>query len=296
MSRLSKALLVALALHGLLLLTHARSVARKSALVPRAPEELVVFEEAPQHESAPTAAAGQPEGTSHRASASSSVARARGGSPAPEGQAEAAVSDADAPSGTVAAAAASAGAPQASAAKAERKIDFGIDDGFFMRPPSEQLPRVGKPVYLQQLQAALSADDVRRGLARGNALLSSLNAAVRDVGPVRGEALLSVTIGADGGFTSAELLRGTPSEWASVLDSFKALAARKRLRVPPGANGLRVTFSIQAKVQRPSGKGVDASGADIPPNGILRRTFDLADLGAGTQRLVYAHVVSEEVL
>lgn len=115
-------------------------------------------------------------------------------------------------------------------------------------------------------------------------------------GPVRGDALLSVTIGADGGLTSAELLRGTASEWSSVMDSFRALAAGKRLRVPPGARGLRVTFSIQAKVQRPSGKGVDASGIDIAPNGSLRRTFDVADLGAGTQRLVYARVVSEEVL
>ena len=186
---------------------------------------------------------------------------------------------------------------QASSDAPARKIDFGVDDGFFMRPTGDNMLRVPKPVLQRQLEAALSADDVRRGLARGGALLGSLNTAVREAGPVRGQALLSVTVGPDGGLTSVEFLRGDASEWSSALESFRALAARKRLRVPPGARGLRVTFSVQAKVQRPSGKEVDASGLDIEPQGFgLRHTFDVADIGAGGQRLVYARVVSEEVL
>ena len=114
--------------------------------------------------------------------------------------------------------------------------------------------------------------------------------------------MFRVTVGADGGVLSAELVRGAGSDWAAALSSFRALAARKRLRVPPGAHGLRVTFSVKAKVQRPSGKEVEAfpvgvAGPSLDPNGLVPHgDFDLADLAGGGQRLVYARVVSEEVL
>jgi len=97
-------------------------------------------------------------------------------------------------------------------------------------------------------------------------------------------------------------VRGAGSEWAAALSSFRALAVKKRLRVPPGARGLRVTFSVKAKVQRPSGKEVEASAISaappsFAPNGLVPHgDFDLADLGGGGQRLVYARVLSEEVL
>jgi hypothetical protein len=289
-SRLSKAFLAALALHGLLLLTHARHSSSRSTAVQTKPEELVEVEAsadvAPSVTGAPSA--------SHNLSARSAVVRATSSAEA-DSSADS-LSGAEAPASDAAASSAASSA-QASTDKPARKIDFGVDDGFFMRPTGDNMLRVPKPVLQRQLEAALSADDVRRGLARGGALLGSLNAAVRDVGPVRGEALLSVTVGPDGGLTSVEFLRGDASEWSSVLASFRALAAGKRLRVPPGARGLRVTFSVQAKVQRPSGKGVDAAGLDIEPQGFsLRHTFDVADIGAGAQRLVYARVVSEEVL
>ena len=72
------------------------------------------------------------------------------------------------------------------------------------------------------------------------------------------------------------------------------------VRVPAGARGLRVTFSIKAKVQLPSGaevKGPNLANPSLDPNGLTPHgTFDVADLGSGSQRLVYARVVSEEVL
>ncbi|HWZ89045.1 MAG TPA: hypothetical protein VNW92_09345, partial [Polyangiaceae bacterium] len=76
----------------------------------------------------------------------------------------------------------------ANTGKPARPIDLGLDGNFFMRPPSEELPRVRKSSVQRQLEASLSANDVQRGLARGSALLGSLNAAVRDTGPARGEA------------------------------------------------------------------------------------------------------------
>jgi len=299
-SRLSKALLAALALHGLLLLTHVRHASQRPSVVQAKPEDLVEVEEAPIDQALPDVTPSAPGAPSapHSLRASAAVARAGGGPPQAESSVDS-VAGVDAPSndGATPSAASPASSAQASSDAPARKIDFGVDDGFFMRPTGDNLLRVPKPVLQRQLEAALSADDVRRGLARGGALLGSLNAAVREAGPVRGQALLSVTVGPDGGLTSVEFLRGDASEWSSALESFRALAARKRLRVPPGARGLRVTFSVQAKVQRPSGKEVDAAGLDIEPQGFgLRHTFDVADIGAGGQRLVYARVVSEEVL
>ena len=296
-SRLSKALLAALALHGLLLLTHVRHASQRPSVVQAKPEELVEVEEAPIDQALPDVTPSAPGAPSapHSLRASAAAIRAGAGAAQAESSADS-VAGADAPSNDSATPSAPSSA-QASTDAAARKIDFGVDDGFFMRPTGDNMLRVPKPVLQRQLEAALSADDVRRGLARGGALLGSLNAAVREAGPVRGQALLSVTVGPDGGLTSVEFLRGDASEWSSALESFRALAARKRLRVPPGARGLRVTFSVQAKVQRPSGKDVDASGLDIEPQGLgLRHTFDVADIGAGGQRLVYARVVSEEVL
>ncbi|HEY3666520.1 MAG TPA: hypothetical protein VGL19_10990 [Polyangiaceae bacterium] len=309
MSRLSNALLAALALHGLLLLTHARHRADAPSPALRGPEQLLEIDQSPVGEEppSPTSASEEVTPSARSASRSSLADAARASSRSPTTATPSADADpgADAPSNDVAAAnAAPAGSATAEAAPA-RKIDFGIDDGFFMRPASEQLPRVPRaprPAYLRQLDAALSADDVRRGLSRGGALLGSLNAAVRDTGPVRGDALLRVTVGADGGLTAVELLRGSAAQWSSALDAFRALAARKHLRVPPGARGLRVTFSVQSKVQLPSGKAVDSSGVAIAapslePGGLaLGGTFDVADIGSGGQRLVYARVVSEEVL
>jgi hypothetical protein len=217
---------------------------------------------------------------------------------------------ADAPSGegSVVAGTAATGQGEAAPAEPERKIDLGLDGHFFLGPPSEMLPRIRKADARpradpqKRLENALAADDVQRGLARGNALVGSLSAAAREAGPVRGEAMFRVTVGADGGLLSAELVQGVSADWSAALSSFRALAAQKRLRVPPGARGLRVTFSVKAKVQRPSGKEVDASPVGVPgpslaPNGLVPRAdFDLADLAGGGQRMVYARVVAEEVL
>jgi hypothetical protein len=297
-SRLSYALLAALALHGSLLLMHVRYLPAGPSVALQKPEELVEVEEALPDEPSSTIVSSAPRAP-RGASAQPAAVAPRAGSRSPDAEmATDALSGVEASANGVASVEpGAASSAEAAVGKPARKIEFGIDDGFFMRPASEELPRVQKPTFQRQLEAALSADDVRRGLARGGALVSSLNAAVRDKGPVRGEALLSVTVGPDGGLTAVEFLRGSASEWSSALESFRALAARKRLRVPPGARGLRVTFSVQAKVQRPSGKEVNSAGLDVEPSGLaLRGTFDVADVGAGAERLVYARVVSEEVL
>ncbi len=300
MSRLSHALLAALALHGLLLLVRTRHAAPVSApSTSTSVEQLVELEEPaarePTREVTPSSdtrvARTDPSTAALRASSHASAVETASADPAG--------ADPTANGGLTPDAAPTTSA-EASADAPPRKIDLGLSDGFFIRPPSEQFPRVRKSGVQRQLEASLSADDVRHGLARGNALLGSLNAAARDAGPVRGEALLRVTVGADGSFSDVEFLRGAASDWASALTAFRELATRKRVRVPPGARGLRVTFAVKAKVQLPSGaevKEADVAKPSLDPNGLtLHGTFDVADIGAGAQRLVYARVVSEEVL
>ena len=315
MPRFYNALLGALALHGLLLLVRARhgSVSTVRVAEPAA-EQLVDIDEVPPSDavasSSEAAVQEQPSGASAESGGPSPGAALRVARNEPRLAASSqSPSLADAPSSNDSAVAGIA-VPGGDTAPAEpeHKIDLGLDGHFFLGPPSEMLPRIHKPDARpavdpqKRLENAMAAADVQRGLARGNELVGSLNAAAREAGPVRGEAMFRVTVGADGGVLSAELVQGAGSDWAAALSSFRALAARKRLRVPPGARGLRVTFSVKAKVQRPSGKDVASSSVSaaepsLNPNGLVPHgDFDLADLGGGGQRLVYARVVAEEVL
>lgn len=314
--RFSHALLGALALHGSLLLVRSRHEVASAPPAPeRAAEQFIDIDEVALGDTPPVALAANG-ATSTPSSASGAADSASSGSAA-RTHADPRIASssnlptvADAPSSddALAAGVAQATPGEPTAAEPERKIDLGLDGHFFLGTPSERSPSVRQPERKprpdpqKRLENALAADDVQRGLARGNALVGSLSAAVREAGPVRGEAVFSVTVGPDGGMLSAELVRGAGSDWAAALGSFRALAVKKRLRVPPGARGLRVTFSVKAKVQRPSGKEVEASAISAAPpsfaaNGLVPHgDFDLADLAGGGQRLVYARVLSEEVL
>jgi hypothetical protein len=299
-SRFAYALSAAVAVHGLLL-ARARHAPQGSPSFPRPVELAVELDESSPIES-PSAVplvSGDPRPTARAASRGPDAVALH----ARVGPAEAPHGDLTANTDAIANSDAAPTSPSdPNANKAERPIDLGLDGHFFMRPPSEDGPRLRKSPAQRQLEMSLSASDVQRGLARGGALVSSLNAAVRDAGPTRGEALFRVTVGPDGGMIDTELLGGSARDWAAAVQAFRVLAASKRVRVPPGARGLRMTFSVKSKLQLPSGKEVTAPGVDVAspaldPNGLtLHGTFDVADLASGAQRLVYAHVVSEEVL
>jgi len=316
--RFLNALLGALALHGLFLLIHARHDASSPL---RAPERFseqtidideVPLDDAPLDDAAATSKSTSPPSVGSDVAeavsigTSARIARADPRIPSPSNVPT--TNDAASTDDAVTAGVAQALPGEAAPAEPERKIDLGLDGHFFLGQPTEGPPSVRRPEGKprpdpqKRLENALAADDVQRGLARGGALVGTLSAAVREAGPVRGDALFAVTVGPDGGVLSAELVRGAGSEWAAALGSFRALAVKKRLRVPPGARGLRVTFSVKAKVQRPSGKEVEDSAVSaarpsLAPNGLVPHgDFDLADLAGGGQRLVYARVVAEEVL
>lgn len=316
MPRFRYALLGALALHGSLLLLRvwhpvsaSSRLAKAQSAAPSVELEEFPVEEAPVEPTSPAA----PLATRAEPALPFAAANRVASPLAKSTSAEVEASPEAAPTGDALAAPVVTGSAETGDAQPARKIDLGLDGHFFIHDPvaantaspapaAELGPRMRKSTTQRQLEAALSANDVARGLARGNALLGSLNSAARSEGPLRGEAVFRATVAADGSFGNVELLGGTATEWSAVLVAFRKLAATKRVRLPPGAKGLRVTFSVKAKVQRPSGKDVDATpvrvgGPSLTPVGIgVDGDFDLADLSGSAQRLVYARVVSEEVL
>lgn len=187
------------------------------------------------------------------------------------------------------------------------KIDLGLDGRLFQprwsdleSKPSTRREAAAK--VERQLNASLVEADVQRGLARGGALVGSLSSAVRTAGPAVGDAVVRVTLNSRGELGELELLRGSTSDWAAVLRVFREQAKRSAIRVPIGAQGLRVTFSVSAKLQRPSGARVGSSaialnGPSLAPNGLVPGgSFDVADLSNKTSRVAYVRVLTEEVL
>jgi hypothetical protein len=197
---------------------------------------------------------------------------------------------------------------------AERKINLGLN-GEFLRMldaqnasspvdlPRKRTRKVDTGAELtRRFTAAILIDELRHGRARGNVLLGALDSAVRRVGPTRGQAIVRVTVNASGEVTGVELDRGADKDWFAVLRAFGQEARSRRVRVPDGAAGLKITFSISAKVQRPSGREVESTpvgvaGPSLAPNGLaMQGTFDLADLSNKSARMLAVRIINEEML
>ncbi len=301
-SRFRKALLLAALLHGATLAVRFESGTQRPE-TRRAPvSELSVDLEAsellrdPQAEAAPnsgTASARAETAPTHAAPRSPRSALASNSADdAALGAPDAAPLAGTSPSELIA-------GPSASAAPASARppIDLGLDGRMYALLPPEQpaaRPEPGRALS-QSIQAELLRADVAHGLARGGALVGALNEAVRGAGPTRGNAVFRVTVDAQGQTREVELVSGLETEWGPALKLFREQSKRKRVRVPAGAEGLRITFNVSSKVQRASGKDASRGPVGVSPLS-LSADFDVADLSGSVQRLVYARVVSEEVL
>ena len=176
----------------------------------------------------------------------------------------------------------------------ERPVDLGLGR-IWLRPG---LPdRRKKPEWSSGAQSAgglgqaLEARDQERGLGRGGVVATLARSAALGAGPQEGEATFLVMADRDGRVTSVSLSEDRGG-WSAVTRALERSLAGKRLRVPPGANGLSVAVRVQAKVQLPSGSSpkrpVRGAGAGAE--------FDVADIGATPTRVVSARVTSERVL
>jgi hypothetical protein len=196
---------------------------------------------------------------------------------------------------------------------AERKINLVLN-GELLRmldtqatanafePSPRRAPRMDPGVEAtKRLMAAILADDFRHDRARGNVLLAPLDSAVRRAGPTRGQATTQATVNSTGEIIALELIRGQPHDWTAVLKDFRQQSSSKRVRVPDGMAGLRITLSVSASVQRASGEAVESSsvGLDGPSasTGLaMTGMFDLADLSNTSARMLAIRIVKEELL
>ncbi len=208
----------------------------------------------------------------------------------------------------------STGPSETSTGFAAPKIDLGLNGGLLRmldaRAAATPGPQPEKPSRRRDsgaeltriLNSAILADEVRHGRARGNVLLGVLDSALRGSGPTRGQAIIQVTVNAEGELSDLKLLRGDATDWTATLQSFRKQAKSKHVRVPAGARGLRITFNVSAKVQQPSGKAVESGpiGVERPsfePNGLTGRgTFDLTELSGKSARMISTRIVREELL
>lgn len=177
---------------------------------------------------------------------------------------------------------------------AERPVDLGLG-WLWARPGLPDRPKADWRTGADAaggLGSGLEARDRARGLARGGVVATLAQSAAIGLGPSEGEATFSVLTDRDGKVTGVSLVEARGGAWDGTLGELRRSLARKRLRVPPGANGLAVQVLVRARVQLPSGA---RPGETIRARG-AGAEFDVADLGARPGRVVSARVTNERLL
>jgi len=176
----------------------------------------------------------------------------------------------------------------------ERPVDLGLG-GIWARPALPDRPKGGWQTGAQAaggLGEGLEGLDRERGLGRGGVVATLARSAAIGSGPTEGEATFSVQADREGRVSSVTLVEGRGGSWSEVTAALRRALGQKRLRVPPGANGLAVQVLVRARVQLPSGS---KPGEAIRGRG-AGAEFDVADIGARPARVVSARVTSERLL
>jgi hypothetical protein len=150
---------------------------------------------------------------------------------------------------------------------------------------------------------AQGADDRARsaGGYGGPVVSAAHDAAMGWAAPQTGFAVIAVDLDDKGLVTRVTLVdaSGDRPEWQKVADGVAKGLANKKVAVPSGAGGLRVTVKVQAKILLPSGASEGVSGPSIGNDGEGHNTatasvsFDLSDVGQKPKRIVAVVVLSE---
>ncbi len=161
--------------------------------------------------------------------------------------------------------------------------------------PDRVQPRRHGPRTAGALAEGLEARDRAHGHFRGGVVAAAAQKVANTLGPQQGHATFVVETDAKGHVLSVRMVGASADLrlWHKVAAGLRAeLSRRAALRVPPGADGLRVCVLVEARVQLPSGSSPGGSvhfkGAGLG--------FDVADIGATPRRVVYARITSEVVL
>lgn len=287
-SSFSRSLALAAGLHALVALG-GRSLAAPALALPRVPapaiDELgIVVETEPPQAAEPGPALGA--SAVRGAPAAAPTRLGRGPVPLRGQQTGGEIGDADG----VATPSVAASVPEL----AERPVDLGLG-WLWARPGLPDRPKADWRTGADAaggLGSGLEARDRARGLARGGVVATLARSAAIGLGPSEGEATFSVLTDRDGKVTGVSLVEARGGAWDGTLGELRRSLARKRLRVPPGANGLAVQVLVRARVQLPSGA---RPGETIRARG-AGAEFDVADLGARPGRVVSARVTNERLL
>ncbi len=144
-----------------------------------------------------------------------------------------------------------------------------------------------------------SDDRARSAGGRGGPVASAAHEAAASVwAPQTGYAVIAVDLDDKGHVARVSLVdaSGDRADWQKVADGIQKGLADKKVDVPAGAGGLRVTVKVEAKLAYPSGASHPVTGPSLGNDGTQATAsvaFDLADVGQKPKRMVGVVVLSE---
>jgi hypothetical protein len=171
------------------------------------------------------------------------------------------------------------------------------------------------------LRQGLADRDQEIGLGRSGPLLSAAHdAASTRIAPEVGGATLEIDSDPEGRIVTARVLAADDAAaWNGVARELVRAMSAKRVRVPPGARGIRSRLRIVIERARPSGETVATHAGALPddvpgsdpacigagaerrctagmPVGTSVTGADIANLGARASRIVHVLALGEEIL
>jgi hypothetical protein len=155
----------------------------------------------------------------------------------------------------------------------------------------------------------------------GELVAAAHEAAAPSIAPDVGTATVVVESDAAGFVTTARVVSATPdlASWGDFARELTRLTSSKKLRVPPGARGVRTRLRVVAEWTMPGGQHVETSAGAVPddvpgadkvceysgpqrrctagmPVGHTYNGFDLTNIGAKPLRIVRVKVEGETFL
>ncbi|WP_394833333.1 hypothetical protein LVJ94_43195 [Pendulispora rubella] len=137
---------------------------------------------------------------------------------------------------------------------------FALDRGARIDVPADE-----RPSTTGGLVEALDQQDVKLGMGRGGPVKLAIEAAARTTdAPIVGTATFDVVVESSGGLHVQLLSASTDFQgWTRLVDAIRAHLARKQVRIPSGAKGLRVAVEVEAREQYPDGVSPTALGNEV---------------------------------
>ena len=134
---------------------------------------------------------------------------------------------------------------------------------------------------------ALLEADVAKGLGRGGPVVSALEDVARtNDAPVRGVATFDIVLyrggGADVVLDSADT---DFASWSRLTRAMSEAVAKKSVRIPDAARGLRMTVRLDARLQFPDGREVNTLGPFARTTGLVLQKDSMAALSAAEATL-----------